>query len=507
MSGSLIPDPVPEVPLWKRHFWRNTVSNYIRTVTRLLLGLVLFRLLFSGLSNAEFGFWSLLWSLFGYGILLDFGFGFTAQKAVAEKATTGEWEELSCLLSTLLWTFVGLAVLLGLFFLAIRLPFLAMLDIPSADYGAFSLAYLIFFAGLSLTFPFGLFPEVLQGLQRLDLANWLRTAAVVLNFAGIATALYFEASFVVIVAVSVVTTLLPNVVALFVVRRMIPRLSLSPRNFRWSAVRSQLGFSIAAYLITFSNLLMAKSDQAVLGFTLGVGVIALYQAGYKVAEMFNLFTIQLQEALSPAAASLNASGDVAGLRDLLLKSSRLTFLVATPLYALCAVYLKPLIQLLTGLEAVNAQTLLVGHVMLIAILSSQLTNSCSKRILMMCGYEKKLLVLALLDGGANVLLSIVLALQFGMVGVAWGTLIPTVLVGWLLVLPLTLRYLELSWWYYVRYHLSVAAPLLLFAVCLFITSRWIPMPDSGGFFSLLLHGSLSAGPAAGWILFRKSKLI
>jgi O-antigen/teichoic acid export membrane protein len=496
-----------EPPLWKRYFWRNTASNYIRTITRLLLGLILFRLLFSGLSDAEFGFWSLLWSLFGYGVLLDFGFGFTAQKAVAEKSATGEWGELSRLLSTMLWTFVGLATILGIFFLCIRGLFLNAIEVPEAEFGMYSLSYLIFFAGLALTFPFGLFPEVLRGLQRIDIANWLNTGSVVLNFIGIAIALYVDASFPVIVLVSVVTTLLPNVGALFVAMRRLPEVSLSPRLFDWRVVKSQLGFSIAAYLITFSNLLMAKSDQAVLGFTLGVGVIAAYQAGYKVAEMLNLFTIQLQDALSPAAAHMNASGDNAGLRELLLKTSKLTFLITTPLYGLCAVYLEPLIQLLTGLESIEEDTVLVGQILLFAVFSSQLTNSCAKRILMMCGYEKKLLGISLVDGLANVGLSIALAFSFGIVGVAIGTLIPTVLVGWLFVLPMALRYLDLGVVDYSKFILNAAAPILLFVICLGGTVYFLPIPAEGGFLALALRGVLSAGPAFLWIAFKVRKLM
>jgi O-antigen/teichoic acid export membrane protein len=494
-------------PIWKRYFWRNTASNYIRTITRLLLGLILFRLLFSGLSEAEFGFWSLLWSLFGYGVLLDFGFGFTAQKAVAEKSATGEWGELSRLLSTMLWTFVGLAAVLGLFFLGIRGLFLNAIEVPELEYGMYSLSYLIFFAGLALTFPFGLFPEVLRGLQRIDIANWLNTGSVVLNFIGIALALYFGASFPVIVFVSVLTTLLPNVGALFVAMRRLPEVSLSPRLFDWRVVKSQMGFSIAAYLITFSNLLMAKSDQAVLGFTLGVGVIAAYQAGYKVAEMLNLFTIQLQDALSPAAAHMNASGDHAGLRELLLKTSKLTFLITTPLYGLCAVYLEPLIQLLTGLDSIEPETVLVGQILLFAVFSSQLTNSCAKRILMMCGYEKKLLGLSLLDGVVNLGLSITLAFSFGMVGVAVGTLIPTVLVGWLLVLPMALRYLDLGMIDYSRFILSATAPVVLFGLCLAGTVYFLPIPEEGGFIPLAIRGALSAGPAFLWILVKLKKLM
>ena len=45
-----------------------------------------------------------------------------------------------------------------------------------------------------------------------------------------------------------------------------------------------------------------------------------------------------------------------------------------------------------------------------------------------------------------------------MVGVALGTLIPTVLVGWLLVLPMALRYLDLGVMDYSKFILSAAAP-------------------------------------------------
>jgi O-antigen/teichoic acid export membrane protein len=487
-------------PLWKRHFWRNTGSSYIRTITRLLLGLVLFRLLFSGLSAEQFGFWSLLWSLFGYGILLDFGFGFTAQRAVAEKSATGDWIALSRLLSTLLWTFVGLAVLIALVFLLVMQPFLNAVDVPIAERASYASAYLIFFFGLALTFPFGLFPEILQGMQRLDLANMIRTTAVVLNFIGITIALWLDAAFTTIVLISVATTLLPNVVAMIVAMRRLPEVSLAIKHFDFAAVRPQLGFSIAAYLITFSNILMSRSDQAVIGFVLGVGAITIYQAGYKVAEMFNLFTIQLQDALGPAAASMHALGDRQGLKDLLLRTSQLTFVIATPLYALCAVYLDPLIRLLTGLDTVAAETLLVGHLLLIAIYSSQLTNSCAKRILMMCGHERKLLGLSLLDGFANVTLSVVLAFQIGLAGVALGTLIPTVVVGWGLVLPLAIRYLELSPRRYVSYIIANSRPLVLFAACLAATTIWLPIAADSGFWDLALRGAIVGGPTGIWIL-------
>lgn len=497
----------PVVPLWKRYFWKNSLSSGVRTVTRLLLGLFLFRLLFSNLSTEEFGFWSLLWSLFGYGILLDFGFGFTAQKAVAQKSAANDWVGLSRMLSTLLWTFVGLSIVLGLSFFLLRGPFMSAVGFVEEQPASFSLAYFFFFGGLALTFPFGLFPEILQGLQRLDLANWLRTASVVLNFIGIYSAIELGAGFPVVVLVSVLTTLLPLVGAMFVVFRLMPELSLSPKLFDWREIRSQLGFSTAAYLITFSNLIMGKSDQAVLGFTLGVGFIAAYQAGYKVSEMLSLFTMQIQEVLSPAAANLHSMGDELGLRELLLKTSHLTFLVVVPLYALCVVYLIPLIQLLTGLDSVSMDVWLVGQFLLFAVFSSQLTNSCSKRILMMCGFERKLLYLSIVEAAANLVVSIWLVYQIGIVGVALGTLIPTVVVGWCLVLPMALRFSQLSIGHYMQYLLSGAWPLLIFAGSLVLALIFWPFPEHGGFVELALRGTFIAGPTVLIIALRMKKIL
>lgn len=54
---------------------RNLVSQYVLLAFRMVRGLVVFRLLYTGLSKEEFGYWAVMWSVFGYGILLDFGFG------------------------------------------------------------------------------------------------------------------------------------------------------------------------------------------------------------------------------------------------------------------------------------------------------------------------------------------------------------------------------------------------------------------------------------------------
>ncbi len=398
---------------WKKHFWRNAATNYLSTIVRMGTGVVLFRLLFQHLTREQFGYYSLLWSLFGYAILLDFGLGFSVQKTVAQKSHTGDIGAINRLVTTIFWTFAGLAAALFALFATIQPWFLMWIKVAPSSRPEFGTAYLVFFIAMAVNFPLALFPEMLRGLHRLDIVNWTLIAAQALNLVLMVWALFAHWSFPLIVAISVGTTAAPNIAAYFLARHFLEGLSLHPRNFHFPEVRGILSFSLVAYLITFTNLIMLRADQGVISVTVGVTFVAIYQVGYKAAEMFGLFSKQIQEALSPAAAHLGGKKDHAGICHLLFQSSRFTILLTTPLYALCAAYLEPVIKVLSGLKHVDVSTFWVGQALLLATYSSMVTNSCPKRVLVMCGWEKQLLKVSATDAALNFLLSLILVYPHG----------------------------------------------------------------------------------------------
>jgi len=479
---------------WKKHFWRNTATNYLSTIVRMASGVVLFRLLFQHLTREQFGYYSLLWSLFGYAILLDFGLGFSVQKTVAQKSTTGDIAAINRLVSTIFWTFSGLAAGLLAFFAALQPWFLAWIKVSPASRPEFGAAYLVFFAAMAVNFPLALFPEMLRGLHRLDVVNWTLIGSQALNLVLMVWALYAHWAFPIVVLISVATTAAPNISAYFLARRFLPGLSLSLRNFHFPEVRGILSFSLVAYLITFTNLIMLRADQGVISVTVGVTFVAIYQVGYKAAEMFGLFSKQIQEALSPAAAHLGGKNDHAGICNLLFKSSSFTILLTTPLYALCAAYLEPVIKILSGLKHVDVSTFWVGQALLLATYSAMLTNSCPKRVLVMCGWEKQLLKVSATDAGLNFLLSLILVYPLGVLGVAVGTLIPTVLVGWLWMLPLTAKFTRRSSFGVLKEYIQpVLGPIAASLAVLAVLVAFCGSP--AGFIGVAWRGALVFGTA------------
>lgn len=420
----------------KQNIWSNAVSNYVRTVIGMGVGLLTFRLVYQGLSKEQFGFWSLLWSVFGYGILLDFGFGFAAQKRVAELSVKQDWSKLSRVLSTILFFYMGIAMVIacGAFFAAE--PLIHAFHVSPAHADEFRRVLIVFFVGIGLAFPMGIFPEILRGQQRIRLANNLVSAAMLLRLGFIYCAIRFNWGFTAVMLIALFFALAPDFLAAVFAMRQLPSVRLSPRLVSMGLIGETMQFSIFAYLGTATNIVLGKTDQLILGATLSVGAVAVYQAGAKIAEVFSQFTKQLQDTLSPAAAHLHANGDRGALRDLLVNSLRWSILIATPLYLLCAFYLPELLRLLTGDRVVAEETVWVGQVLLVWFYTTLLTHSVSKRIFMMCGHERSLLWMGLAEAAANLLLSLALVLTFrSVIAVAVGSLIPTLLFGWIWLWP------------------------------------------------------------------------
>lgn len=487
----------------KRNIVRNTISNYVRTFVGMAVGLITFRLIYQTLTQEQFGFWALLWSVFGYGILLDFGFGFAAQKQVAEMSVRKDWGGLSRMLSTTLFFYVGIAAALGLTVLLGSHTVVRWFHVSPENVEPFRHVLIVFFVGIGLAFPMGIFPEILRGQQRIRLANYITSTVMLLRLALVWVAVHHGWGFMALMLIALGASLLPDFIAMPLAMRRMPEVRLSPRLFSRKCIRQTASFSVFAYITTATNLMLMKSDQLVLGATLGVVAVALYQAGAKVAEIFRDFTKQMQDTISPAAAHLHASGDHHALRDMLVRSTRGAMLIATPLYLLSAFYMPELLTLMTGDTNLPAEVLWVGHALLFWYFASIPTHSVFQRIYMMTGHERKLTRLGLTEAVMNLTLSITLILVFkNVVCVAIGSLIPTLYIGWVHLWPWLARDAQMT--RRQLFQQTVLPPLMACApvLVLLLVLHWVPaLRFQSAWATVLTHGPV-VGLLAGLFIFR-----
>jgi O-antigen/teichoic acid export membrane protein len=144
---------------------------------------------------------------------------------------------------------------------------------------------------------------------------------------------------------------------------------------------------------------------------------------------------------------MDAKQDVAGLRELLIMGTRISLVIALPL-CLGLVFLgKQFITLWMGKEySVSAVYLAVLTIPQFTGMSQYMTAL----VLAGMARHKVLAYLVLMEGVVNLILSIILIRKMGLIGVAWGTAIPDLILTAVIIPWYTLKQIQLSAGEYLR---------------------------------------------------------
>jgi O-antigen/teichoic acid export membrane protein len=417
----------------------NTLSNYAFLLVHILSSLLITRLIYFNLDKQAYGFWQLLWVVFGYSLLLDFGLGVTVQKYSAEYTVTKDISAFNKLLSTVLVTYSLMAVVILIAALSV-VPFIDQIFIfegqgEASNLSQFKKAFCLFGIGTALIFPSGIFPEVLHGIGRLDIKNIVRILERLLYTLGVYAVFKMGFSLIELTLFSISLNLFINFCMAVVTFKMIPDLKVSYKEFRFSKVKEVASFSTFAYIITFANLVIFKTDHFILGLSLGMTAIAIYHIGSRLANLLFSLSTRFQDSLAPVAAALYKKGDLEGLHALLLNSNKTSAFITTGFFIIFIVLMKPILYFWLKVTDADSGTHEIAMIMLTSIFIRTLFRSASDKFMLMAGKHKPLAYIALFEAALNIGLSFWLIQLWGITGVAWGTLIPNVLISFFIFYP------------------------------------------------------------------------
>ncbi len=436
----------------KRNLLLGTVAGYAAVIVRMAVGLITFRLLYQGLSAEEFGFWSLLWAIMGFGIVVDFGFGYSVRKRVAEHSVREEWDELSEVLSSIFFTYVTAATLIFLVGAFFSSTLMHTFGVSPENRDEYRQVFLIFLGGTAILFPLGIFPEVLNGQQRLVAANTITILGALLNVTIVSTVLALDLGFRTLVACSLGVALFTSLTAAVLGLRRIPKVGIRPWYFSKKALLQTSKFSVFAYLNTLSGVFYAKTAQPAISTMFGVAQLTPYQAGAKVGEILAMLMQQLGRVLSPTAAHLYAVGDRKGLRKVLLSGMRFNALVGALLCVPSAAYMPGILRITTGLDHPTIPMIATGLIYVTIIYTRSLTHTVYRDVFMMAGGERRLMVLSVTETifglttgiGAMYFMRGRLSPGLASTGMIMGPLLSSLLFGWGIVLRWVAKEAEIS---------------------------------------------------------------
>jgi len=328
----------------------------------------------------------------------------------------------------------------------------------------------------------GVFGGILVGLQRFDITNSIEILINLLRAGAIVLALRAGYGIVVLATIQLCFTLLRWGANIWLAKHYYPELKVSLSHASRKGVRLIFSFSVFSFLLHVSSSLIYATDNVVISAFLPVSAVTFYVIAGNLVEYTRTLVSGISQTMTPLASSIEAKQDHAELERIVLFSSRTGSMVVLPVAITFMLRGSSFIGLWMGTQYAE----LSGKVLL--VLSFTLVfwaaNSVTAGSMLGLSKHRPLVPALLFEGMLNLTLSILWVRgSLGILGVAWGTLVPSLissLVFWPWYIQRTLkitpvRYITSAW---VRPFLAVAP----FALGTFALEKYLPAAHLVSFF-------------------------
>ncbi len=473
---------------------RNALWNGGSYLVHALVLLLLSPLVVDLLGPEAFGIWVLINALTGYLGIADFGIRPAIVHYVARHHARGEPEAVNRYVSSALVTLGagGIVVSVACLLLALVLPH--WFDVPRTLHGEAGAALLLSGLGLAAMLVLNAYSAVLIGRQRYDLTCRIDLVVTLLRSGAILAVLLLKGGLLALAAVNVAAGLLEMGWKTHLAFREAPWLQVRPRLADRAAVKDLLRYGGYNLLVAAALHLVYQSDEVVIAAVLSLGEVTLYERAAILAASVRMLCWAAGRVLMPELGALEASGNSARIRTLLVSGGRNVLLLAMPAVVFLIVLGGAFLETWMHGDAIYREKSGPVLIVLAAGLLAPVASAPLVAAHLGTNRMRSLAAFSAAEGTSNLALSLLLAPHLGIVGVALGTAIPGFLVHALLMpawlcrrydLPLP-AYLAGVW----------AAPLalggLVTALLLVLTTR----EASHGWLALVGWGALTTLPFA-----------
>jgi O-antigen/teichoic acid export membrane protein len=408
----------------KAQILKNVGSSWSALAINVSVGIFLSPFILHRLGDAAFGVWVLIFSLTGYYGMFDLGIRSSIVRYVSRYSATNEAEKLTRHVNTSLFTYT----IIGLLTMIVTVALTASLDrlfrIPAALETQARWLMLMAGGSVALGFPLGVFGGVLDGMQRFYLNNWTGILSSLLRAALIVYVLLHGGGLLMVAGITVVMPILTSILRCAAVFRLL-RLPIGLKYVDRESFKQMAHYSASTTLVIIAAQLRFRTDELVLGSMISATAVTLFTIGVRPVDYAQQLVASLVQIFVPMSSQSEAVGNMDRLRKIYVAGNRTCALIMFPMAAGLLILGKSLIEVWMGAKYVAASYPVMA--ILIVPITLFFMQGASGRMLMGMGKQRVFAIVCLMEGVANLLLSIVLVRPYGIVGDAMGTAIPMLL--------------------------------------------------------------------------------
>jgi O-antigen/teichoic acid export membrane protein len=411
------------------------MANWTGTLISIVIAFFLSPFVVHYLGATVYGVWILLVSLTGYLGLLDLGVRGAVTRYIAQFYVQRKHEEASRLVSSALVIFVLLGAMAFFTSIAVALAATSRFHVP--DNLRSTIPIVIIIIGLSIVSSLisNVFGAVIAGLQYFELMNGIETGAAVLKAVAIVFALKHGGGLVALAVINLAVSTGVGLIYSRMVSKLYPELAIRYIFANLDNVRLIFSFGGYLFFLNVSTYLILYTDSIVISAFLSVTMVTFFAIAGNLVTFSRSLITGISITVTPLASSLDAEGKSKQLERIGMIGPRYATMFMLPIAITFLLRGKTFIGLWMGLPYREP----AGNVLQILSLALCFGAASQVATSMMIGMNRHrpVVLINVVEGILNVLLSVCLVRSMGIRGVAWGTTIPslgTSLIFWPLYL-------------------------------------------------------------------------
>ena len=377
------------------------------------------------LGERMYGVWVLIGSLLGYYGLLDVGLSSAVARFISRAIGRNDREDVRCITSTSFYIFAGMGVAGILLTVAVAAGMGGIFHDPS-DRRFFRIIVLLLGLNYAFDFPVRAFTAVFSSNLRDDISFGIFTVKTVITPALIVLVIEKGGGIVGLAVVNVACSVVANVARVVMAYRVEPSLSISPRYFDASKMRSLFGYSVYTFVGRVADIFRFKLDHLVITAFVGLRSVTHYSVAMRLFECLTDLITQMVGVVGPMFSQDEGRGDYEAIRRKFLFVTKISLYVAIFLGGTAVMYARDFIQRWMGPEFSDSYTILA--IILVPLILAMMQKPVNP-LLYGISKHKYIAYSNLLEGLANLGLSLALVRRYGIAGVALGTAIPMTLMA------------------------------------------------------------------------------
>jgi O-antigen/teichoic acid export membrane protein len=411
---------------------RNVLSNWFGLVAAALIGLAISPFVVHTLGKETYGLLAIVISITGQYIIFDLGVRNSIVKYTAQYRASGDQGALARLISSALGFNSTTSLLVVAITIGILPFFSSWFEVGPSMAKIGALILVVYAADAVFELVLGLFQGVLAGYERYDLINISNTARLMANAACIVVVLKLGYGIVGLAIVAFSTKLMYRVALMCMAKRQNPTLKLGIEHIRFDAIKKITSYGIWACVIVTANRLIYQVDVIVVGAYIGTVGVSVYAVAVLVVDQFRLLAAGSSTILTPRFSSLAAVGKFDVIELLVEKWATYGQLLSLSICLPLLITGGDFIRLWMGKQFLESIPIL--FILTVPFLFTFPPLALANLLYARNEHKANAMIL----GGealCNLALSIILVRYLGLIGVAVGTLGPSI-ISRAIVLPM-----------------------------------------------------------------------